>query len=252
MLMRAFREFLGLLWAFVIAITIQTFLFQPFYVPSGSMYPTLEVGDFFVASKFSYGYSPYSLPWYHPRIFEGRILGQDPTVGQVLAFNGPAQDGKPDATDDYIKRCIGLPGDRIQMLKGILHINGVPVKLERIADYLLVDPRHPGDVRVMPQYIETLPNGIAHRILKDKPFGEGRLDNTPEFTVPPGHFFMMGDNRDHSSDSRDMGNGPIGYVPAEKLIGPAQLLWFSTEAKWYEPQRWLSGLRLSRFFTWIQ
>jgi signal peptidase I len=136
------------------------------------------------------------------------------------------------------------------MIKGVLHINGVPVQLERIADYLLVDPRHPGEVKVMPQYMETLPNGVKHRILKDKPFGEGRLDNTPEFIVPAGHFFMMGDNRDHSSDSRDM--HPIGYVPAERLIGPAQVLWFSTEAKWYEPQRWLSGLRLSRFFTWVR
>jgi signal peptidase I len=250
MLQRAIKEVLGLIWAFIIAITIQTILFQPFYVPSASMYPTLEVGDFFIASKFSYGYSPYSLPWFHPRIFEGRILESYPTVGQVLAFNGPAQDGRPGGTDDYIKRCVGVPGDRIQMIKGVLHINGVPVQLERIADYLLVDPRHPGEVKVMPQYMETLPNGVKHRILKDKPFGEGRLDNTPEFIVPAGHFFMMGDNRDHSSDSRDM--HPIGYVPAERLIGPAQVLWFSTEAKWYEPQRWLSGLRLSRFFTWVR
>jgi signal peptidase I len=250
MMLKAIKEILGLLWAFVIAIVIQTFLFQPFYVPSASMYPTLEVGDFFVASKFSYGYSPYSLPWFHPPIFKGRIFEQYPTVGQVLAFNDAAQDGNPNGTDDYIKRCVGLPGDRIQMRKGVLHINGVPVKLERIADYLLIDPRHPGDVKVMPQFIETLPNGVTHKILKDKPFGEGRLDETQEFIVPPGHFFMMGDNRDHSSDSRDM--NPIGFVPAERLIGPAKMIWFSTEAKWYEPARWLSGLRLGRFFSWIR
>lgn len=245
MIKRAINEVLGLVWAFIVAILIQTFLFQPFYVPSGSMYPTLEVGDFFVASKFSYGYSPYSLPWYHPPVFEGRILGQDPTLGQVLAFNG-----EPNSKDDYIKRCVGLPGDRIQMRQGVLHINGAPVKLERIDDYLMVDPRKPGDVKVVPQYIETLPNGVAHRILKDQPFGEGQFDNTPEFVVPAGHFFMMGDNRDHSWDSRAM--NPIGFVPAEKLIGPAQFLWFSTEAKWYEPQRWLTSLRLNRFFTWIR
>ncbi len=250
MLNKATKELLGLLWAFVIAIFIQTIFFQPFYVPSGSMYPTLEVGDFFVASKFSYGYSPYSLPWYHPEIFSGRIFGKDPTRGQVLAFNGPANDGRPGATDDYIKRCVGLPGDRIQVRQGLLHINGEPVTLERMGDYLMVDPRKPGEVRVIPQYRETLPNGVDYSILKDYAFGAGPLDNTQEFIVPSGHFFMMGDNRDHSSDSRAM--NPVGFVPSEKLIGPAQLLWFSTEAKWYEPQRWLSGLRFSRFFKWVR
>jgi len=245
MFRRAIQEILGLLWAFVVAVLIQTFLFQPFYVPTGSMYPTLEVGDFFVASKFSYGYSPYSLPWYHPKIFSGRIFENDPTRGQVLAFNGA-----PDSTDDFIKRCIGLPGDRIQMRKGILYINGEPVKLERTGDYLMSDPRKPGEVKIIPQYIETLPNGVSYKILKDRPFGEGDFDETPEFVVPVGHFFMMGDNRDHSWDSR--AQRPIGFVSAEKLIGPAQLLWFSTEAKWYEPHRWLSGLRLNRFFGWVR
>ncbi len=245
MMKRTIQEILGFVWAFIVAILIQTFLFQPFYVPSGSMYPTLEVGDFFVASKFSYGYSAYSLPWYHPRIFQGRIFGKDPTLGQVLAFNG-----EPNSKDDFIKRCVGLPGDRVQMRQGVLHINGEPVKLERVGDYLMVDPRKVSEVKIMPQYIETLPNGVSHKILKDKPFGEGEFDNTPEFIVPVGHYFMMGDNRDHSWDSRAM--NPIGFVPSEKLIGPAQILWFSTEAKWYQPQRWLSGLRLSRFFNWIR
>jgi signal peptidase I len=246
MMKRAIQETLGLLWAFVIAIMIQTFIFQPFYVPSGSMYPTLEVGDFFVASKFSYGYSPYSLPWYHPRVFHGRVFGKDPTLGQVLAFNG-----EPVTTDDFIKRCVGLPGDKVQMIQGILHINGVAVKVERIKDdYVMIDPRKPSEVRAIPQYNETLPNGVVHRILKDDPFGKGPYDNTAEFIVPAGHFFMMGDNRDHSIDSR--AGYPIGFVPAEKLIGPAQVIWFSTQAKWYEPQRWLSGLRLGRFFNWVR
>jgi signal peptidase I len=242
---RALQEVLSLFWAFVVAVFIQTFFFQPFYVPTGSMYPTLEVGDFFVASKFSYGYSPYSLPWVHPRVFEGRVWGTDPTRGQVVAFNG-----EPTSELDFIKRCIGLPGDRIQMRKGVLHINGEPVKLERIEDYMLTDPRKQGAVKVMAQYRETLPNGVIHRILMDQPIGEGPYDDTPEFTVPPEHFFMMGDNRHHSIDSRAM--NPIGFVPAEKLIGPAQVIWFSTEAKWYEPSRWLSGMRLGRFFTWVE
>ena len=242
---RAIQEILGLAWAFIVAIVIQTFLFQPFYVPSGSMYPTLEIGDFFVASKFSYGYSVYSLPWFHPRVFEGRILEKEPKLGQVLAFNG-----EPNSTDDFIKRCVGLPGDRVQMREGVLHINGQASLLVRTADYLMIDPRKPGEVKVIPQYVETLPNGVKHNILKDKPFGQGEFDNTEEFIVPPRHYFMVGDNRDHSWDSR--AKSPIGFVEAEKLIGPAQMLWFSTEAKWYEPQRWLSGLRLSRFFTWVR
>jgi len=242
---KAIKELVGLFWAFVVAIIIQTIFYQPFYVPTGSMYPTLEVGDFFIASKFSYGYSPYSLPWYHPNVFSGRIFGKDPTRGQVIAFNG-----QPHSKDDYIKRCIGLPGDRIQMRKGVLHINGEPVKLERIEDYLMVDPRTASVVKVIPQYLETLPNGVVHKILKDAPFGEGDFDDTEEFLVPEGHFFVMGDNRDHSWDSR--AKKPIGFVSAEKLIGPAQLLWFSTEAKWYQPLRWISGLRLNRFFTWIR
>ena len=245
MVRRAIREFFGLVWAFIVAIFIQTFFFQPFYVPSGSMYPTLEVGDFFVASKFSYGYSPYSLPWYHPKIMSGRVLGKAPTLGQVVAFNG-----EPHSPDDFIKRCVGLPGDRIQMRKGIVHINGAAVKLERTADYLMIDPRKPGEIKVIPQYIETLPNGVQHKILKELPFGDGSLDDTREFIVPSGHFFMVGDNRDNSNDSRAM--DVIRFVPAENLIGPAQLIWFSTEAKWYQPQKWFAGLRFSRFFTWVQ
>jgi signal peptidase I len=242
---RAIQEFFGLIWAFIVAILIQTILFQPFYVPTGSMYPTLEIGDYFVTTKFSYGYSAYSLPWFHPRVFEGRIFEQYPTIGQVVAFNG-----EPASKEEFIKRCVGLPGDRIQMRKGILYINDQAATVERTTDYVMKDPRKPGVETIMPQYIETLPNGVTHKILKDKPFGEGYLDDTEEFIVPPGHFFMMGDNRDHSGDSR--AKNPIGFVSAEKLIGPAKLLWFSTEAKWYEPQRWLSGLRFSRFFTWVR
>jgi signal peptidase I len=245
MIKRAVKEFMGLVWAFVVAIFIQTFFLQPFYVPTGSMYPTLEVGDFFVASKLTYGYSPYSLPWYHPKIMSGRVFGKNPALGDVVAFNG-----EPKSTDDFIKRCMGLPGDRVQMRKGIVHINGEPLKLDKIADYLLIDPRKPGNIKVIPQYIETLPNGVQHKILKELPFGVGSLDDTEEFIIPAGHFFMMGDNRDNSLDSRAM--TPIGFVPSENLIGQARLIWFSTEAKWYQPHLWLSGLRLSRFFTWVR
>src|SRR5579871_3321316 len=182
---RTIQEIMGFIWAFIVAIVIQTFLFQPFYVPSGSMYPTLEVGDFFVASKFSYGYSPYSLPWIHPKVFEGRVWSGDPTRGQVVAFNG-----EPNSELDFIKRCVGLPGDRIQMRKGVLFINGEAVKLERIEDYPYKRRKEEevhgvrqvlpeGYVeKMIPQYLETLPNGVVHKILKEKPFGEGPYDDT--------------------------------------------------------------------------
>jgi signal peptidase I len=219
-----------------LTLLIETF-YQPFsfwmqslYVVSGAMYPTLEVGDCFVLTKYRHDKSSKKIR------------------GHVIAFE--FTEARFKESDVYTSRCIGLPGDRVQMRQGILYINGEPVKLERIGDYLMVDPRMAGEMKVIPQYRETLPNGVSYNILKEYPFGEWALDNTPEFVVPPDRFFMMGDNRDHSSDSRAM--NPVGFVPFEKLIGPAQLLWFSTEAKWYEPQRWLSGLRFSRLFKWIR
>jgi len=145
---------------------------------------------------------------------------------------------------DYIKRLIGLPGDRVQVKEGILYINDKSVTLERVEDYHTVDKE--GRLLVVPQYIETLPNGVKHRILKSAPFGQGRLDNTPVFTVPEGHYFMMGDNRDNSSDSRVM--EMVGYVPFENLIGRAEILFFSTEAKWYEFWNWFFALRYNRLF----
>ena len=148
---------------------------------------------------------------------------------------------------DYIKMLVGLPGDRIQVKEGLLYINDKPVTLERIEDHHAVDKD--GHLLVIPQYIETLPNGVKHRILKSAPFGQGRLDNTEIFTVPEGHYFMMGDNRDNSSDSRVMST--VGYIPFENLIGRAEILFFSTESKWYEPWNWFFGLRYSRLLEVI-
>jgi signal peptidase I len=186
-------------------------------------------------SKYKYGYSHYSLI-FSPKIFEGRILASEPKQGEVAVFRYPK-----DTSVDYIKRVIGLPGDKVQMRGGILHINGTPLQLERIEDYKIEDR---GEMRVVEQYIETLPNGVKHKILKHEPFGHGQLDNTVEFTVPEGHYFMMGDNRDRSGDSRQIND--VGFIPFENFIGRAEVVYMSIDYSW----PW--SLRLNRCFTLIR
>lgn len=240
---RTIKEIKGLFWALVFALLIRTFLFQPFNIPSGSMYPTLMVGDYIFVTKYSYGFSKYSFP-FAPNLFSGRVMeNHKPLIGEVVVFTNPK-----DPSMDYIKRLVGMPGDRIQVKQGVLHINDIPVKLEKIEDYTMIDYRT-NQLLVIPQYIETLPNGKQHKILKALPFGQGPLDNTEEFIVPENHYFMMGDNRDHSQDSRVLDK--VGYIPADYLIGPAQVIFFSTEAKWFEFDNWFSGLRPKRLFTMI-
>lgn len=240
---RIIKEIKGLLWALFFALLIRTFLFQPFNIPSGSMYPTLMVGDYIFVTKYTYGLSNYSFP-FAPALFANRVLEmRKPELGEVVVFTNPM-----DKSMDYIKRLVGQPGDKIQVKKGVLHINGEPVKLERIEDYIMVDYKTK-ELQVIPQYIETLPNGKKYKILKHAPFGQGALDNTPEYVVPAGHYFMMGDNRDHSQDSRVL--EAVGYIPEKFLIGPAKAIFFSTEAKWYEIDNWLTGIRPRRVITMI-
>jgi signal peptidase I len=232
-------------WAGVIAIGIRTVAFEPFNIPSGSMIPTLLVGDYLFVSKYSYGYSRFSLPgWFtNLDVFDGRVLGHPPERGDVAVFKLPT-----DVSKDYIKRIVGLPGDRIQVRGGILYINGEPVKRERIADF---EQRDLGGVTRVPQYIETLPNGRSHRIIEAS--GDtGWLDNTPVYTVPPGHYFAMGDNRDNSQDSRvtDL----VGFIPAENLVGRAEFLFFSTNgsARLWEIWKWPSAIRYDRLLNGIE
>lgn len=203
--------------ALVIALVIRSLLFQPFNIPSGSMKATLLVGDYLFVSKFAYGYSRHSFPFSIVPI-PGRIWSAPPERGDVVVFKLPS-----DVEIDYIKRVIGLPGDRIQMIGGLLHINGKPVKRERAEDYVMPDAF--GRLVSVRQYRETLPEGRSFYSLKLSE--NGYLDNTEVFQVPPGHYFMMGDNRDNSQDSRVL--NAVGYVPFENLVGRASFIFFSLE-----------------------
>ena len=235
-------------YAVLIALFIRTVAFEPFNIPSGSMIPTLLVGDYLFVSKYSYGYSRYSLPLGLP-LLSGRIFAHPPERGDVAVFKLPS-DGKT----DYIKRIIGLPGDRIQVKQGRLYINDKLVERQRIEDY--IERTESGQIGHVPQYIETLPNGRKHPILEQ--LGDaGPLDNTDVYVVPAGHYFAMGDNRDNSLDSRVAnrpGSGGVGYVPAENLVGRAEILFFSTDgtARLWEFWNWIGAMRFNRFFQIVR
>jgi signal peptidase I len=219
---------------------------EPFYVPSGSMEPTLLIGDALLASKFPYGYGTASLPIQINLPETGRIFGNAPKRGDVVVFRWPG-----DRSQAWVKRVVGLPGDRIQMRQGQLFINdrGASLKPDGIGE--VEDER--GGYEPARRYIETLPGGVSHAIFKIR--DNGRLDNTAEVAVPEGSLFVMGDNRDNSADSRvPLRDGGVGMLPIDDLVGRADAVIGSWDLGIREQPvwTWLSGFRLARFFTSVR
>ena len=234
-------------WALVIAGVFRTLFFQPFWIPSASMKDTLLIGDFLFVNKMAYGYSEHSCPFSMCQFIDGRWFGDEPERGDVIVFRHPV------TGEDYIKRVVGLPGERIQVRQGVLYIDDEPASL--IPDgvfaeaFELQGPMRrppscsnaaaaPGEPCEKARLIETLPGGVQHDVLDIAP---GRaLDDTPVYTVPAGHYFFMGDNRDNSTDSRvPQDRGGVGFVPFENLIGRADRVMFSS-----------AGRSLLFFWTW--
>jgi signal peptidase I len=250
-------------YALLIAFVLRVVLFQPFTIPSASMEPTLLVGDYIIVSKFAYGWSRHSIPL-NPPLGQSRLLYRAPKRGDIIVFKLP-RDGRT----DYIKRLIGLPGDRIQVSHGVLQINGQPVQRQRLGPGDAADP-DAGFTHAPTEYKETLPNGKSYVV--NSYDLNGPADNTAVYTVPPGCFFMMGDNRDDSVDSRfdpgDVAPGEascpwnsdtdahlppdlgVGFLPAEDLVGRADIILFSWKpgASLFKPWTWVSDARWNRFF----
>lgn len=228
-----------IVYAIFIAVVIRSLWFEPFKIPSGSMYPTLYVGDYLFVSKYTYGYSKHSFPFSLP-LFEGRIWQDAPKRGDVVVFKNPQ-----DNSTDYIKRVIGLPGDLVKLENGRLYINGK--QLERKNEQEFVIRNKFGGAERYNKYVEVLPEGKEHFILE---VSDSEInDDFEEVKIPDGSYFMMGDNRDRSDDSRVN----VGFVPAENLVGKARFLFFShnDEDAWYKPWTWPKKIRWSRLFNKI-
>ena len=225
--------------ALLIFLFVRVLLFQPFTIPSASEEPNLYEGDYVIVTKFDYGWSRHSIP-FSPPLFEGRILSKAPERGDIIVFKLP-RDGRT----DYIKRLIGVPGDRVQMRQGLLYLNGQPV--ERRQTELVTETGGSGLMRPVARVEETLPGG--RRYMTNDFGADGDLDDTPEVVVPPGHYFFIGDNRDNSADSRLPTEIGVGLVPEENLVGKARLvlLSWSPGASLFKPWTWVLNLRPSRF-----
>ena len=209
----------GYLLLLLLPLLFRAFLFEPFNIPSGSMAPNLVVGDYLFVSKYQYGYSRYSLPL-GARLFVGRIMGKEPDRGDVVVYRQPQNPSL-----DFVKRVIGLPGDSIQVIEGVLQINGQPVLREPAEDYVEIDESgHP--LSKLKRWHETLPNGVSYDILDE---GRGFLENTAVYTVPTGRYFVMGDHRDKSADSRLPESQGGGFVPYENLIGRVEIIFYSRD-----------------------
>ena len=226
--------------AILIALGIRSFAYEPFNIPSGSMLPTLLIGDYLFVSKASYGYSRHSLPLSLPLI-PGRVFFEEPKRGDVMVFKLPA-----DNKTDYIKRIVGLPGDEIQLKNSILFINNKAVKKERAKDF--IELAGPNFYSRTPRYLEVLPDGKSFYVLEVTQNTE--FDNTPLYKVPKGHYFALGDNRDRSRDSRFLND--VGFIPRDNLVGRAEFLFFSIDGIVWKFWNWAKSLRLERIFKGIE
>lgn len=228
-------------YALLIALFLRVLFFQPFTIPSASMEPTLLQGDYIIVSKYSYGYSRNSIP-FSPPLFRGRILEKAPQRGDIVVFKLP-RDGRT----DYIKRLVGLPGDRIQVKGGALFINGTAVPRKALPT-VMVDSGY-GFNRSVQRFEETFPNG--KRFVTYDYGTDGEKDDTEVYVVPEDHYFFMGDNRDVSLDSRYPTEIGVGYVPAENLVGKAQVIMLSwnQDASLFKPWTWMLDARPDRFFN---
>ena len=227
--------------AVLLALLIRTFLYEPFNIPSGSMLPTLEVGDYLFVSKPAYGYSQYSFP-FGLASFEGRMMADTPKRGDVIVFKQPSN-----TSIDYIKRIVALPGETIQVINGRVYINGEMVEREPVGMTQRYDENM--NPQAMMEYIETLPDGSIHRIYEES--DNHPLDNTIQYTVPEGHYFVMGDNRDNSQDSRVQ--AAVGFVPYKNIVGRADILFFSVndDIQFLNPFSWPRNIRFDRIFDTI-
>ncbi|MDC3089528.1 signal peptidase I [bacterium] len=235
-----FGNLKSIIIAIFIALLIRSFIFEPFNIPSGSMKPNLLVGDFIFVSKYSYGFSKHSLPFSIPLI-PGKIFSNTPERGDVVVFKTPENN-----TTDYIKRVIGLPGDKIEIKNGIIFINGSEILRKKLSDFIDTDNKTINKrVRMYDEYffnkeikiLDITDNGIA--------------DNTQLFNVPENHFFVMGDNRDNSQDSRFINS--VGFIPMKNLVGKAQFIFFSLEnSRFLQVWKWPNSIRYERIFQKIQ
>jgi signal peptidase I len=227
--------------AALIALSIRAFAFEPFNIPSSSMVPGLLIGDYLFVTKYSYGYSSLS-SLYGVIPLHGRLFGAEPTRGDVIVFKLPR-----DNSTDYIKRLVGLPGDKIQVRNGLLYINGVAVERHKLANPAVANYLKPASGSI--DYLEKFPEGSEHVIREEG--DEMPLDDTEVFTVPAKHYFAMGDNRDNSQDSRTL---QVRYIPAENLVGKARVLFFSIEegAYFWQLWKWPTSVRWGRLFMKIK
>ena len=231
-----------IIYALIIALIIRTFLFQPFYIPSSSMEPTLLVGDRLFVSKYSYGYSRHSLP-FSPKFTDKRYLSKKPERGDVIVFKTPV-----DNRTDYIKRLIGLPGDSLQIIKGDIYLNSQ--KIQRNKKEISIDINCGNETLKVNAFEEILPNGKKYIAVYNN---QGTMLNTDKFIVPKGHYFFMGDNRDCSKDSRFLSS--VGYVAFSNILGRARLIFFSNDKKkgnFFKFWKWHKSIRINRFLDKIQ